>query len=145
MWGIGEQPGELRGWRRSVGGGDGCGALVAGAGVTTNNPMSTGTLPDVAAVATATSTLTGPDAHGCPGVDSAAVVDATNHIFSGEKGRAAGYEPERISVCNGRSVHGAVLNGQTPVDNSWFPVYQALMNAINAQGWEHRSVSKVRD
>jgi hypothetical protein len=26
-------------------------------------------------------------------------------------------------------------NGQTPVDNSWSPVFQPLLDAVNAQSW----------
>jgi CubicO group peptidase (beta-lactamase class C family) len=114
--------------------------LVAALSVTTNNPMmSTATLRTwLQNAATATSTLTGPDpneAHGYHGFDSVAVVDATNHIFSGEKGGLLDTSQNGFQFVTGGVSTVLCWNGQTPVDNSWFPIYKTLTDAIGAQSW----------
>jgi CubicO group peptidase (beta-lactamase class C family) len=141
MWGYGENNLE------NCQGGGGLSAaatdvarLVAALSVTTNNPMmSVATLRTwLQNAATATSTLTGPDpneAHGYHGFDSVAVVDATNHIFSGEKGGLLDTSQNGFQFVTGGVSTVLCWNGQTPVDNSWFPIYKVLTDAIGAQSW----------
>jgi hypothetical protein len=138
MWGYGENNLE------NCQGGGGLSAaatdvarLVAALSVTTNNPMmGVATLQGwLQNAATATSTLSGPDAHGYHGFDSVAVVDAKNHVFSGEKGGMLDTSQNGFQFVTGGMSTVICWNGQTPVDNSWFPIYQALMDAVNAQNW----------
>ena len=115
--------------------------LVAALSVTTNNPMmSLATLHTwMQNAANATATLSGPDpneAHGYHGFDSVATVDATNHLFSGEKGGQLNTSQNGFQFVTGGVSTVICWNGSVPDGPTWFPIYPELMKAINAQNWE---------
>jgi CubicO group peptidase (beta-lactamase class C family) len=111
--------------------------LVAALSVTTNNPMmGIGTLQTwMQNAANATSTLTGPEAWGFHGFDALRVEDAKHQIFSGEKGGLLDTSQNGFHFVTGGVGTVVCWNGQTPVDNSWSPVFQPLIDAVNAQSW----------
>ncbi len=113
--------------------------VLAALSVTINNPMmSAATLQTwLQNAVNATSTLTGPDAHGYHGFDSARLDTTTNH-FVGEKGGSLSTSQNGVHFeINGISTV-ICWNGTTPVGPQWFGAdgaFANLVNAAEAQRW----------
>ena len=113
--------------------------VLAALSVTINNPMMSAAILQtwLQNAVNATSTLTGPEAHGYHGFDSARLDTTTNH-FVGEKGGSLATSQNGVHFeINGISTV-ICWNGTTPVGPQWFGAdgaFANLVNAAEAQRW----------
>jgi CubicO group peptidase (beta-lactamase class C family) len=111
--------------------------VLAALSVTFNNPMmSLATLQSwMANAANATSTITGPDAHGYHGFDGVITVDAANHLFAGDKGGSLTTSQNGVHFETAGISTVICWNGMTPTGPAWFSPYKALTDAARANDW----------
>ena len=110
--------------------------VLAALDVSLNNPMmSAGTLHTwLSNAATATATLSGPDAHGYHGFDNVSVDSATNQ-FTGDKGGSLTTSQNGVHFEVGGISTVICWNGMTPTGPAWFSPYKVLTDAAAANDW----------
>ena len=126
---------------QNTGGGGGISAsavdvarLLAAIGAHADTPLMKHTTAQtwLAAAATASATLSGPDAHGYHGFDSLA---QGNGVFSGYKGGSLSTSQNGIWLTTGGISTVLCWNGATPNPPGWYPNYPDLLTAATAQTW----------
>ncbi|HEY4358347.1 MAG TPA: serine hydrolase [Acidobacteriaceae bacterium] len=111
--------------------------LVAALSVTDANPlMSLAMLQQwMANAAHASSTISGPSAHGYHGFDGVSVTDAAKHLYSGNKGGSLDTSQNSIYFETGGVGLVMCWNGTTPTGPSWYPAYQPIVDAARSHDW----------
>lgn len=111
--------------------------LVASLSVTGSNPlMSVATLQEwMANAAHASSTITGPSAHGYHGFDSVSVTDSAKQLYSGNKGGSLDTSQNSLYFETGGVGLVMCWNGTTPTGPSWYPAYQPIVDAARSHDW----------